>query len=134
MPFRGSCSTLLAKERTKPLVFRKAHYAELTIVKLKQRTISHQYIFCWSYNMCPCYAWIMSSCRPSTAYHTTSKVSGIDPRVKSSRVGIFRDFMFIFKASWQALETRGAVEAGIARKLRLACWRIQSRSVFSVGG
>ena len=131
MPFRGSCSTLLAKERTKPLVFRKAHYTELTIVQLKQKTISYQYIFCWSYNMCPRYAWIMSSCRPSAAYHTMSKVSGIDPGVKSSRVGIFRDFMFVFKASWQA---RGAVEAGIARELRLACRRIQSRSVFSVGG
>ncbi len=36
MPFRGSCSSLLAKEGTKPLVFRKAHYAELTIVHRKQ--------------------------------------------------------------------------------------------------
>ena len=63
------------------MLFRKSHCAELTIVQLQPKAISYQYIFSFSYNMHTLYAWMWSTCCFSAAYHTTSKVSGIDPRV-----------------------------------------------------
>jgi hypothetical protein len=79
MPFRGSCSTLLAKEGTKPPVFRKAHFAELTIVQLKQKNtltnISSVRIICAQ--CVPVLRLTWSFCRPLATYYC------INPRVKS---------------------------------------------------
>jgi len=54
-----------------------------------EKTISYQYIFSFCYNMCPLYAWMWTPFRFLAAYHTTLKVSGIYPGVKSSCVGGF---------------------------------------------
>ena len=93
--------------RNKAPVLQEVPLRGLTTVQLQQKTISYQNIFSFCYNMCPSYAWMWSPCRFPAAYHTTSKVSGIDRRVKSGRVGSLRNFMLISEASWQAVELMG---------------------------